>query len=97
MNWYDGLPFRPCSDDVQIGTVHQFRCRQHPVIAWTFLRRGDWIDKSLEGAHGTAMKPQETMLEQGRLNGEGGFVDKRQPSKRGGVGALVERHAWFRQ
>ena len=43
------------------------------------------------------MKPQETMLEEGRLNGESGFVYKGQPSKLGGVGAFVERHAWFRQ
>ena len=66
-------------------------------MAGVFLKRGDGVDKSLERSHGAAMKPQETMLEQVRLNGKGGFVDKCQPSQRRDIRAFVEGHPGFRQ
>ena len=37
------------------------------------------------------------MLKQRRLNGEGRFIDKRQPSKRGGIPPFVKWNAVFRQ
>ena len=68
------------SYDGEVGALQKFGGRQDAVIAGSVAGRCDWMDDALEWPHRAAMKAEETMLKQWRLNGQCRLIDDRQPS-----------------